>query len=159
MARTPRALIIGGSVGGLFAAHLLRKVGWDVTVFERATAGLESRGAAIGFTEELIEVIQRAGVRFDSSIGTRIRSYAALDRAGNVSHESPRHHVSGAWANVYRPLKNTLPAECYHAGMTLKRIEQDRRTVIAIFADGTKVEGDLLVGADGIHSTVRQQLL
>src|SRR5262245_1181208 len=115
----PRALIIGGSVGGLFAAHLLRKVGWDVAVFERAATGLESRGAAIGFTEELIGAMQRAGVPFDSSIGTRIRSYAALDRAGIVTHESPRHHISGAWANIYRPLKETLPAECYRAGMVL----------------------------------------
>jgi 2-polyprenyl-6-methoxyphenol hydroxylase-like FAD-dependent oxidoreductase len=157
MTRNPQALIIGGSVGGLFAAHLLRKIGWDVVVFERATKSLESRGAAIGFTEELIEVLQRIGVQFNYSIGTKVRSFVALDHAGAVSHEVRRHQITGAWAHVYRPLKDILPTGCYRPGMILTRIEQDGQIVTAIFADGSRIDGDLLVGADGIQSTVRQQ--
>lgn len=159
MSRKPRALIIGGSVGGLFAAHLLRKVGWDVTVFERAASSLETRGAAIGFTEELIQVMRRTGVTLGSSIGTKVHSFIALDRAGAISHEVQRPRIAGAWAHAYRPLKDALPDECYRPGMVFARFEQDSRIVTAIFADGSRVEGDLLVGADGIHSTTRQQLL
>jgi len=44
----PRALVIGGSVGGLFAANLLRGIGWDVEVFERAAGHLGDRGTASG---------------------------------------------------------------------------------------------------------------
>ena len=43
-----RAVVIGGSVGGLFAAHLLRKASWDVAVFERAAGSLGDRGTGIG---------------------------------------------------------------------------------------------------------------
>jgi 2-polyprenyl-6-methoxyphenol hydroxylase-like FAD-dependent oxidoreductase len=159
MAHNPRALIIGGSIGGLFAANLLRNVGWDVFVFERAAEGLASRGAAIGITEELIEVMQRIGVRLDCSIGFKVRSFISLDRSGVITHEIRRRQVTGAWAHIYRVLKDTLPTNCYRSGMVLDRVEQDERTVTAIFVDGSQVRGDLLVGADGIKSTVRQQLL
>ena len=52
-----------------------------------------------------------------------------------------------------------FPANCYRPGMVFERLEQDDRTVTAIFADGSRAEGDLLVGADGIYSTTRKQLL
>jgi 2-polyprenyl-6-methoxyphenol hydroxylase-like FAD-dependent oxidoreductase len=159
MAPNPRALIIGGSVGGLLAANLLRNAGWDVIVFERAAEGLASRGAAIGLTEELIEVMQQIGVRLDYSLGIKVRSFISLDRSGVITHEIRRHQVAGAWAHVYRLLKDTLPVNCYSSGMVLDHIEQDGRTVTAIFADGSQARGDLLIGADGVNSTVRQQLL
>ena len=53
-----RAIIIGGSVGGLFAAHLLRSIGWDVLVCERSAQNLAERGAAIAMTEELMQVLR-----------------------------------------------------------------------------------------------------
>jgi 2-polyprenyl-6-methoxyphenol hydroxylase-like FAD-dependent oxidoreductase len=159
MARYPRALIIGGSVGGLLAANLLRNAGWDVCVFERGAEDLASRGAAIGITEELIEVMLRIGVRLDYGIGIKVRSFISLDRSGAITHEIPRHQVAGAWAHVYRLLKDTLPVDCYRSGMVLDRIAQDERTVTAIFADGSQAVGDLLIGADGVNSTVRQHML
>lgn len=159
MSRKPRALIIGGSVGGLFAAHLLRKIGWDVIIFERAAGSLETRGAAIGFTEELIEVLRRTGVTLPSSIGTIVHSFIALDRTGVITHEVQRRRNAGVWSHVYRPLKDALPDECFRPGMVFERLEQDDRSVTAIFADGSRSEGDLLVGADGIYSTARKQLL
>jgi 2-polyprenyl-6-methoxyphenol hydroxylase-like FAD-dependent oxidoreductase len=42
-----RALIIGGSLGGLFAGNLLRRIGWDVEIFERSAKDLDSRGGGI----------------------------------------------------------------------------------------------------------------
>jgi 2-polyprenyl-6-methoxyphenol hydroxylase-like FAD-dependent oxidoreductase len=159
MAANSRALIIGGSVGGLFAANLLHNAGWDVLVFERAAEGLAGRGAAIGITEELIEVMQQIGVRLDSSIGVTVRSFISLDRSGVITHEIRRHQVAGAWTHIYRSLKHALPTDCYRSGIALDRIEQDGQTVTAIFADGSRTQGDLLIGADGVNSTVRQQLL
>ncbi len=157
MATPPRALIIGGSVGGLFAANLLRATGWDVTVFERASEDLAGRGAAIGVTEELFEVLRRIGVRLDTSAGVVVRSIIALDRAGRVTHDVPRRPVTDAWARIYRPLKETLPSQHFRPAMTLARVEQDANSVTAIFADGSRAQGELLIGADGIHSIVRRQ--
>jgi 2-polyprenyl-6-methoxyphenol hydroxylase-like FAD-dependent oxidoreductase len=153
-----RALIIGGSVGGLFAANLLRANGWETLVFERASEDLAGRGAAIGVTEELFEVLRRIGVRLDMSAGVVVHSIIALDRVGDVIHEVKRNPVTDAWARIYRPLKDSLPAACFRAGAVLERVEQDGDVVAAVFADGFRAAGDLLIGADGIYSTVRAQV-
>ena len=62
----PRALVIGGSVGGLFAAHLLRAAGWNVAVFERARDDLGDRGTGIGTRDELFAVMRRIGLAADA---------------------------------------------------------------------------------------------
>ena len=66
-----RALVIGGSVGGLFAAHLLRQAGWHVRVFERAAGDLGDRGTGIGTREELFAVMRRIGLAADALAGDR----------------------------------------------------------------------------------------
>ncbi len=153
------ALIIGGSVGGLFAAHLLRSIGWRVTVFERNAEDLASRGAGIGTQDALHEVMQRLGMPIDDTMGVEVRSCICLDRTGHIVHEQPIHRVMSAWSRVYQPLRDALPAECHRAGWRLERVETDRGRAVAVFADGRRAEGDLLVGADGLRSTVRAQVL
>lgn len=165
------ALVIGGSVGGLFAANLLRGAGWDVTVFERTEGSLGDRGAGIGTRDELFTVLRRAcadlGPSLDPSldgslapsVAIEVRSRLSLDRDGRIIRELPARALTSCWTRIYRPLKATLPDTCYRAGATLERIEQDRAGVTAIFADGTRARGDLLIGADGLRSTVRQQFL
>jgi 2-polyprenyl-6-methoxyphenol hydroxylase-like FAD-dependent oxidoreductase len=157
--RPRRALIIGGSVGGLFAANLLRARGWSVSVFERATGDLSSRGAAIGLTEDLLDVMGRLRLRFHSTAGTNVQSYIALDRSGAVTHELPRRSATAAWSQVYRPLRDALPDDRYRSGAVLARVAETDGGVTAHFADGSTARGDFLIGADGIYSTVRQQLM
>jgi len=151
--------VIGGSLAGLFAANLLRTIGWDVAVFERATADLAGRGAGLGTREELFTVIRRIGITLDQSIGVEIHSRIGLDRNGETMCEVPVRSVATAWDRIYRALKGALPMELYRSGMQLERFEQDARCVRAFFTDGSYAEGNLLIGADGIHSTVRRQLM
>ena len=155
----PRALVIGGSVGGLFAAHLLRQHGWDAVVFERSSQDLAGRGAGIGTSEDLFAVLRRIGVAVDLSNGVEVRSRICLDRRGDVVHELPVRSVTSSWDSIYRPLRQAFPSDWYRAGMALERVEQDERGVTGIFADGSRATGDLLIGADGVYSTVRQQYL
>jgi 2-polyprenyl-6-methoxyphenol hydroxylase-like FAD-dependent oxidoreductase len=155
----PRALIIGGSVGGLFAAHLLRAAGWEIAVFERSRGDLADRGASIGTTDDLFAVMRRIGLVLDPSIAVTARARICLDRQGAVIHELARASVSSAWARLYRPLRDALPDACYAAGRRLETVEQTPGKVTAIFADGGRETGDLLVAADGIYSTVRAQFL
>ncbi len=154
-----RALIIGGSLGGLIAAHLLRSVGWDAVVFERNTVDLPSRGAGIGTHSHLIEVLRRIGIPFDDSMGVRVRHVICLARDGTVVLEKPTERLMSGWARLYHSLRGPLPPECYRLGCALDRVEQGHDGVTAVFADGAQERGDLLVGADGFRSTVRSQFL
>ncbi len=150
-----RALIVGGSLGGLFASLLLRQAGWDVTVFERSAGDLASRGAGVGTHVELFDVMRRLGITVDESIGVSITSRICLGRDGTVIARLPFAKILSSWSLFYRALRRLLPDECYRPGMELVDIMQHGGRVSAVFADGTSAEGDLLVGADGLHSTVR----
>ena len=152
-----RAVIIGGSVGGLFAAHMLRQIGWDVEIFERAREDLMGRGAGIGAHEALYRLMRRIDMHLDQSTSTATDSYVCLFHDGTARHEIPKRRYMSSWARVYRPLRDKLPAGCYHAGKQLERIENDATGATALFTDGTRARGDIVIGADGFRSTVRNQ--
>ena len=154
-----RALVIGGSVGGLFSALLLRGADWDVTVFERAAGDLGDRGTGIGTREELFAAMRRIGLSAGASIGIDVAGRLGLDRAGCIIHDMPVRAVTSAWSRIWRPLRQALPDACYTGGKTLSWIEPQADGVTAVFDDGSRAGGDLLVGADGLHSTVRAQFL
>jgi 2-polyprenyl-6-methoxyphenol hydroxylase-like FAD-dependent oxidoreductase len=154
-----RALIIGGSHGGLLAAHLLRHVGWDAIVFERNAEPLTGRGAGISILPQLIDILARVGIAFDESTGITVRELIVLDRNGNTITQRPTARTMSSWGRLYRALRDPLPAESYQLGKNLACVEQNGEGVTAVFTDGSRVTGDLLVGADGGRSTVRAQFL
>lgn len=156
---TRRALVIGGSLGGLLAAHLLRHAGWRAVVFERNEEALTGRGVGLGTHPQLIAALRRVGIGFDATMGITVAKVVCLDRAGNIMVEQPTARTMSAWSRLYRALREALPAQDYRLGKKLRRIEQDPGGVTAIFEDDTSERGDLLVGSDGIRSTVRAQFL
>jgi 2-polyprenyl-6-methoxyphenol hydroxylase-like FAD-dependent oxidoreductase len=153
----PRALIVGGSVGGLFAASLLRKIGWDVAVFEKSASDLSGRGAGLGLTRELMDVMRRAGAEIDDSIGVPCPWILRLDGDGNLLTRLHRPWTSGVWSRVYLALRAAVPDGIVFPGRTFESATQDEGGVTARFADGGTETGDLLVAADGVYSTVRRQ--
>lgn len=157
--RGKEAIVVGGSLGGLFAAALLSRAGWSVTVYERSKGALDSRGAGLGTTYELAETMRRAGARLDVSMAVPISGYIWLEASGRLAHDHPRPHSASTWSRVYLPMRAAVPDALYRAGMALERAEQDGRRVTAYFADGTRAEADLLIAADGSLSTVRRQLM
>jgi 2-polyprenyl-6-methoxyphenol hydroxylase-like FAD-dependent oxidoreductase len=154
-----RALVIGGSLGGLIVVHLLRATGWDAVVFERNDEELASRGVGLGTHPQLIGILRRAGVDFDETMGITPTRAVCLDRNGKIIIERPTGRTLSGWSRLYRALLDALPPSTYRLGKRLVRVAQDADRATAIFADGTSDSGDLLVGADGIRSGVRAQFL
>jgi 2-polyprenyl-6-methoxyphenol hydroxylase-like FAD-dependent oxidoreductase len=155
-----RALIVGGSLGGLIAGNLFHRSGWDVHIFERTDGVLEGRGAGITILPGLVDAFRAAGVEErEEQYGVTLPARIVLDRAGSIVVERPFPQVMTSWRRLFEMLKAVFPAERYHSGVTLERIEQDAAGVTAHFSGGERMEGELLVGADGLRSTVRGQVL
>jgi 2-polyprenyl-6-methoxyphenol hydroxylase-like FAD-dependent oxidoreductase len=154
-----RAIVIGGSLGGLFTACMLLRSGWDVITLERSEGRLAGRGAGLGVHPPMIEGLLRAGVHVDGSIGIAICGRAALARDGSVAAEIEMPQFCTSWARLYSLLSDAYPEERMRRGVALTRFEQDSEGVTAHLSDGTSLRGDVLIGADGVRSTVRRQLL
>lgn len=152
-----RAVIIGGSMSGLLSAMLLQRNGWRVDIYERAGEELSGRGAGIVAQPELIARLDGLGLR-TGDIGVRIARRQILNARGEITNEIDCAQVATAWERVFRLLRRAFPDAHYHRGKTLKGFTQSAGGVTAHFADGESVTSDLLVGADGIRSTVRQNL-
>ncbi|KMO42738.1 monooxygenase [Methylobacterium variabile] len=155
-----RAIIVGGSLGGLFTALLLRRSGWEVEVHERVTGDLSGRGAGIVTHPELFEVLARAGIaRSEAEVGVAVSGRRVFRADGTLLGERALPQVLTAWGHLHGLLHQALPAGAYRSGRSLVRVEEAEDAVTAHFADGSTARGDLLVGADGIGSTVRAHTL
>jgi 2-polyprenyl-6-methoxyphenol hydroxylase-like FAD-dependent oxidoreductase len=153
-----RAIVIGGSLAGLFAGLLLRRQ-FEVDIYERADAELAGRGAGIVTHALLWEALDAAAVPWQQDLGIEIATRRCFDRDGRLMHEHPYRQTVTAWDRLYDMLRRAFPAEHYHRGKELVAIEERRDAVTARFADGSSAEGDVLIGADGLRSTVRAQFL
>jgi 2-polyprenyl-6-methoxyphenol hydroxylase-like FAD-dependent oxidoreductase len=150
-----RALVIGGSMSGLLAALMLERRGWKAAVYERVSGELAGRGAGIVAQLSLIAHLDALGVD-TSELGVPIARRQILDREGRVTVSGHCPQVLTAWERVYRLLHDAFPPARYHRGRELASFEQNVRGVAAHFTDGSKAEGCVLIGADGLRSTVRQ---
>src|ERR671919_2411191 len=84
VARAARATVVGGSLGGLFAANLLLRSGWDVHVFEHSRDDLVGRGAGIITHPELFACLARIGITIDETFGVDIPERVAFGCDGSV---------------------------------------------------------------------------
>jgi 2-polyprenyl-6-methoxyphenol hydroxylase-like FAD-dependent oxidoreductase len=128
-------------------------------VFERAAGGLGDRGTGIGTRAELFAAMRRTGIAAPDTVGLDVIGRIGLGPDGRIVHERPVRAVTSAWSRIWRPLRQAMPDALYNGDKALVRIEQHSAGVTAIFADGGRAEADVLIAADGLHSTVRAQLL
>ncbi|HKM69476.1 MAG TPA: FAD binding domain-containing protein [Stellaceae bacterium] len=153
------AVVIGGSLGGLFSGLLLRSIGWNVDIFERSPHDLDSRGGGIVLQPDVLQAFRRSGVRYDTTLGVEAAERIYLDREGGIAHRIPMRQMMTSWTSLYAAMRRAFSADHYHQGAELVGFDQDQDGVLACFADGRQARGDLLVGADGGNSFVRRQLI
>jgi 2-polyprenyl-6-methoxyphenol hydroxylase-like FAD-dependent oxidoreductase len=154
-----RALVIGGSMSGLLAALILARRGWDVQVFERVETELAGRGAGIVAQPQLRDAFHEIGIDSTVELGVPVEFRRSYDIDGALMGEIRSPQTLTSWDRIYRLLRDAFPSARYHRGETLVAVTTRPRSVTARFADGETVEGDLLIGADGLRSTVRAQFL
>lgn len=150
-----RAVIMGGSLGGLTAAVMLQRAGIAVDVFERSHRPLEGRGAGI--------VLHPASVRAVTTDITKLSARAVrtryVDASGCITHDEPCSYRFTSYLALHRALLDEFDRARYHLGSEVVSFQGDHRRVVVQRADGPAVEADLLVCADGINSLARRVLM
>ncbi|MFJ2269815.1 FAD-dependent monooxygenase [Streptomyces sp. NPDC087849] len=150
---TFKALIVGGSLGGMAAAHELRAVGAETAVYERSAGRMQARGAGIVMQPQVEALLVRLGMSAQS-VSVELRERQQLDvHGGAARYGAPQ--LMTAWDTLYRALREPLAGVCYRLDSALRRARVEGSGITAEFADGYTAQGDFLVGADGIGSAVR----
>jgi 2-polyprenyl-6-methoxyphenol hydroxylase-like FAD-dependent oxidoreductase len=152
------AIIVGGSTSGLMTAALLAKHGWDVRVYERSPVELVGRGAGIVCHDELLEALEECGAG-TKELGVDVEERLAFADDGAIIGRRVFAQTVTSWDRLYQLVRRTLPDQHYFLDHQLVRVEQDGTRVRAHFRNGVMAEGDLLIGADGFRSIVRQHYL
>ncbi|HZP75386.1 MAG TPA: FAD-dependent monooxygenase [Pseudolabrys sp.] len=159
----PRVVIVGGGIGGLFAAKALLAQGLDVAVHEQAPA-LGEVGAGVFLTPNSVRQLERVGLgpavekagarvgatsRYFRQDGTPIAPVQVTDSAGwNATFGMHR-------ADFVALIAAALPKDVVHTGHRCIGFAQEGDTARVTFANGARAEGDVVIGTDGIHSELR----
>ncbi len=166
MAAVRRISIVGAGLGGLAAAIALRQQGFEVDVFEQAPE-LGEFGAGINVTPNAVRVFdalglrerlhaesyQPAGIAWRDLSDGRLNGVLPLDAAGQ-RFGAPYYVIHRG--DLHRILSEAVPGSALHLGKRCTGVELRTGSTALTFADGTAHEADLVIGSDGIRSTVRR---
>ncbi|WP_299450008.1 FAD-dependent monooxygenase, partial [uncultured Pigmentiphaga sp.] len=167
-----KIVIAGAGLGGLVAAASLMKEGFDVEVYEQAET-LGEVGAGIQVSPSAVKVLFRLGLReelekiavrpkamhfrrFDT--GELMATLPLIDHEANFG--APYYHLHRADLHeiILRKVQELNP-RCVRTSARAVGFEEHASSVTLLLADGSRASGDLLIGADGIKSVVRNQVL
>lgn len=152
-----RAIVAGGSIGGLFAAAALQREGWEVSVYERSDVELSGRGAGIVTHKELIEALLWVGADI-SDLGVNVTNRIALDQSGAVVKTFEYQQVVTSWDRIHSILRALVPDTHHHLGRSVTGYDQEADHVVAHLSDGARATAEVLIGADGFRSAIRAQM-
>jgi len=159
----PDVVVLGGGIGGLFAANALIAQGLRVSVFEQAPA-LGEVGAGVFLTPNSVRQLERVGLgQAVEKRGARVGSGSRYFRQDGTVIAPVQVTDSSGWnatfgmhrADLIEILASALPADVVHVGHRCMAFEQDAETARLSFENGVVVESGLVIAADGIHSTLR----
>ncbi len=163
-----RVAIIGGGIGGLTAARALSRSGFEVAIYEAAPE-LREIGAGVALGPNAMKVLRSLGLEdavraiAGHSEWQTVRSWKTGRVISKTSQQEQAALFGSASATVHRAdllevLTHSLPAEIVSLGARCTEVEPDGEVAVARFQDGSEIEADVVIGADGIHSAVRASL-
>jgi len=144
-------------MSGLFSAAFLRQIGWDVDVYERSSVELVGRGAGITGHPELLDALIKSGAG-TKDLGVEVPKRIAINREGRITDERPLRQILTSWDRLQQLLQKNVDPAHYHLGRNFERVDQDERGVRVQFSGGRVEHADILVGGDGIRSSIRAQM-
>ena len=157
-------LIAGAGIGGLALGCALKRAGIAFEIFERApTLGVAGAGIAIQTAAML--ALRHVGLDVAvARVGHELKRGTGKNAAGALLHSTPLDEFDAPSIAIHRArlqatLLSAVDGSSIHTGRELVGYEQDEQGVQALFKDGSRASGTLLIGADGLHSAVRRQLL
>jgi salicylate hydroxylase len=159
----PRIVIVGGGIGGLFAANALSAQGIPVVVYEQAPE-IGEIGAGVFLTPNSVRHLCRIGLEpAVEKWGARVGHDSRYFRHDGEPIAPVQVTDSSGWnatfgmhrADLVEMLAKALPAGTIHAGHRCTGFEQDGNICRVSFANGTSAEADVVIAADGIHSELR----
>ena len=168
MARKPRVIIAGGGIGGLATALALQNAGAEYEVFEQASR-ISEIGAGLNLSPNALKAFRMLGVEDESIAAGWEDEFQATRswRTGFPISVQPRRVTGTIYAASYLTrhradlqsiLLKRLDASRVHTGKSVVDAGSDANGAWLRFADGTSADGDIALGADGIHSAVRDSL-
>ena len=162
--------IIGAGIGGLTAATLIARLGFEVKIYEQA-ARFARVGAGIQQTPNAMQVHRRLGTE------ARLRAVAfaapkgisrewnsgaitnELELGDAIEHRYGAPYLLMHRADLHAAIESALPPDIVEFNRKLVDLDQNGRRVSLRFADGTHAEANAVIGADGVHSIVREAML
>jgi 2-polyprenyl-6-methoxyphenol hydroxylase-like FAD-dependent oxidoreductase len=154
-----RIRIVGGSLAGLFAAALLRMDGHDVTIYERSAGGLGGRGAGLVGQAEIFSILRIMGCERVATVGVMAKERVTLDRQGHIMQRQATPQMQISWDHLYATFRALVESEAYVLGRSVQRVKQTRDEARLEFSSGAGEVADLVIGADGLGSTVRESVM
>ncbi|MEV6241367.1 NAD(P)/FAD-dependent oxidoreductase [Lentzea sp. NPDC051838] len=151
-----KALVIGGGIAGPVTALALQKAGIDSTVFEAYDTTADGVGGVLNVAPNGLAALRIVGV--DTDFGEPVRRMVMTDNKGHVLGSVEGEPSRVVWrTELYRRLRELATAQRIKVehGKRLVDVETREDGVTATFEDGSSESGDVLIGADGIRSTVR----
>jgi 2,6-dihydroxypyridine 3-monooxygenase len=155
----PSVIVMGGSLGGLTAALVLRDAGCDVRVFERSSAALQARGAGIAALDVTLRYLTERGGCRPGDVCSSTGWIRFLRADGSTEHEQRHRYLFSSWNTIYRSLLPLFDADRYLLGREVVSFDLDGGGAGVTLADGSLTHADLLVCADGVGSAARAALI
>ncbi|MEJ1180460.1 MULTISPECIES: FAD binding domain-containing protein [unclassified Pseudarthrobacter] len=153
-----RALVIGGSIGGLTAGLLLQDLGFAVTIFERSSSELDGRGGGIVLQPEMLRWFKERSHLTPADVSTATEWLRYLGPGNEILHEEPADWSYSSWSTLYSALLYDFSRANYVLGESALDFVQDSEAVEVRFASGRTERAELVVFADGISSVGRKRL-